>query len=333
MSKQLLYIGTPSFGFYKHIIEDFQSRGYEVDHFNDRPSENSFVKGAIKLRKSLVQKYIIKYFNDLLEHTKMKQYDLVLIVNGKVIDQAMVQQLKKTQPSAKFVYYTWDSVALYPNTESIISEFDKAYTFDLSDSRSIKGLDFLPLFYSKGFQQVAQEKKNINYDLMSVCTAHPNRYAVISDVYPKLISRGYKMYSFLYLNKLQYLYNKFRVKEFKYSKRKEFSFVPLTEQENLEIVKQSNAVFDVEHNKQTGLTIRTLETLGAKRKLITTNQTIKEYDFYNENNILIFDGDLNKVDEFLKKPYEEIDKTVYQKYSLSHWIDTLLEDKHINYLK
>jgi hypothetical protein len=68
--------------------------------------------------------------------------------------------------------------------------------------------------------------------------------------------------------------------------------------------------------------MRTLEVLGARRKLITTNATIKDYDFYNENNIFILDRENPVISaEFIKTKYQEVDRDLYLKYSLEYWLN------------
>lgn len=332
MSKRLLYIGTPIFNFYQHIISEFEQRGFIVDYYNDRPSESSWIKGIIKMKKNLVKKIIMRYFENLIEETKKEKYDIVLIVNGKIFTNEMIQILKETQPEAEFIYYAWDSLNLYPEARTIINFFDRAYTFDLVDSREILGLELLPLFYSKGFRSINAQQNEYEYDLMSVCTAHPNRYKVISKVFPELSAENYNIFSVLYINKLQFIYNKLFVLEFEKAKASDFSFKMISEKENLAILRKSKAVFDVEHNKQSGLTMRTIETLGAKRKLITTNKTIEKYDFYNENNIFVYEGDLVALKKFLEIKYEEIPEEIYKKYAVSNWVDTLIKGVSLNYL-
>lgn len=73
--------------------------------------------------------------------------------------------------------------------------------------------------------------------------------------------------------------------------------------------------------------MRTIEMIGLKKKLITTNKDIVNYDFYNENNILVVDRNNFKLDtDFINKPYQELDERIYKKYSLESWIKTLLEE-------
>ena len=80
-------------------------------------------------------------------------------------------------------------------------------------------------------------------------------------------------------------------------------------------------VIDIESPTQNGLTMRTIEMIGLKKKLITTNKDIVNYDFYNPNNILVCDRDNFKIDKsFIETPYEELAKEIYEKYSLKGWL-------------
>lgn len=88
----------------------------------------------------------------------------------------------------------------------------------------------------------------------------------------------------------------------------------------------SRCVVDIEHASQHGLTMRSIEILGLRRKLITTNQDIVNYDFYNENNICIIDRKHPAVDKgFFEKPYQMLDEGIYEKYSLGNWILEVLK--------
>jgi hypothetical protein len=92
------------------------------------------------------------------------------------------------------------------------------------------------------------------------------------------------------------------------------------------IYADSRCVIDIENKGQHGLTMRTIELLGLKRKLITTNKDIVNYDFYNENNILIIDRKNPVIDEsFFEKPYVMLSDEMYEKYSLKSWIMEVLE--------
>lgn len=334
--KRILFICSPFFGYYKHIINELEGQGYIVDYYNDRPTENGVIKGIIKLRKSLINRLIKKYFEEILNNSKNKEYDKVLIINGKVFNKDMIDLLRHQQKNARFIFYTWDSIELYPNVKEFLYLFDKAYSFDSKDCENINELELVPLFYTNPYKEIGDKyinEKNIYYDILSICTVHPNRYKIIKSIFPELESKGIKIFSFMFLNRLQYLYNKFFVEEFKSSKSSEFKFRSLNEEQILSYIEKSRVVFDIPHEKQSGLTMRTIETLGSKKKLITTNSNIKNYDFYNDSNILVISEDnFNKIKEFINSNYEVIDEDIYEKYSIKQWVDTIINEKENNYL-
>ena len=91
------------------------------------------------------------------------------------------------------------------------------------------------------------------------------------------------------------------------------------------IYADSKCIVDVENPGQHGLTMRSIETLGLRRKFITTNADIINYDFYNPNNILVIDRKNPIVNmSFFDKAYEELPKEIYEKYSLRSWIINVL---------
>ena len=89
---------------------------------------------------------------------------------------------------------------------------------------------------------------------------------------------------------------------------------------------KSKCILDAPQAGQTGLTIRTIECLGAKRKLITTNSDIRNYDFYNESNILVFNESVDLDSVFFTSEYKDIPKDIYEKYSLRNWLKTMLDE-------
>ena len=74
-----------------------------------------------------------------------------------------------------------------------------------------------------------------------------------------------------------------------------------------------------------GLSFRAFEALGYQKKLITTNENIKKYDFYHPDNVFVWDGkDKNGLEEFIQRPYFKIDCAIREKYGFKNWIHYVL---------
>ena len=208
MDKRILFIGTKFFSIEEQLIGKFEEYGFCVDFFDDRPSQNSWFKGISKLNAKVTRPFNKRYFNKIIESTRERKYDIIFVLNGKTVDATFLKKLKGIFTKAEFVFYTYDSIKIYPEIYNTLKFYNRRYTFDLLDSKEITELSFLPLFYNKKIVETADTYTDKNIDLLSVCTAHSNRYKVIKELFPVLKAEGVNVFSYLYLNKLQYLYNK-----------------------------------------------------------------------------------------------------------------------------
>ena len=319
----------PNFFNYPELIkEELNQMGYEVDFFDDRPSTNAWVKAAIRINKNMIHTYIKKYFNEVMNTVRSKQYDVVFLISGQSLSfsEDMIEEIKRVQSSAKFVLYQWDSQTNFPYIKQVQKYFDKCYSFDRRDIKETPNLKFLPLFYSRTYEEIGKKNnKDYRYDFCFVGTAHPKKYKFIKmmseqlkTVYPK------QFIYFFFPSPIVYFYRKVMNKELRGAKYKEFHYVPLKGKEMNEVYEASRCVLDSAQDGQLGLTIRVLEALGAKKKLITTNEDIVNYDFYCPENIYLYDGKIDMNNVFFKEDYKEVSQGIYEKYSLRSWLKEII---------
>jgi hypothetical protein len=74
-----------------------------------------------------------------------------------------------------------------------------------------------------------------------------------------------------------------------------------------------------------GLSLRFFEAMEFKKKLITTNKEIFDYDFYHPNNIYVHGHSGISIAEFMSLPYCEIDCKITDKYKIEEWIKEFLD--------
>lgn len=88
---------------------------------------------------------------------------------------------------------------------------------------------------------------------------------------------------------------------------------------HLEYLKRSAVVVDIVKLGQVGVTMRAVEAMVAKKKLVTNNFSIVEEDFYCEENIFLFKNPENLsvtlLSKFLDVEFKEIEESVLRKYS------------------
>ena len=288
--KKILFFSVQTFNLEKEIKLKLESSGAKVDYYDERPKNNNFTKGIIRLKRSIYQKRIDAYYLKILSETKNKDYDYLFVNRGEIITENFLKEFKKQQLNCKFIFYTWDSFANHKHPLSILKYFDDKFTFD-SDDAVKYNLKFRPLFFLDSFKADI-EQKELEHDLLFLGTAHSDRYILTNKITDWCHKNKLNTFSFFYLHgRLVYLYKSIFDKTFKKIKYKDLSFNSLTTSQIVQLYSKSKVLLDINHPGQKGLTMRTFEALGAQKKIITTNKEIEKYIFYNPNNIKIIDRD------------------------------------------
>ena len=88
----------------------------------------------------------------------------------------------------------------------------------------------------------------------------------------------------------------------------------------------SKAIIEINLEAQTGITLRALEALYFKKKLITNNENIMNFNFYKPENIFIVGkDDINKLYEFVNSKWCDLPEDIYNQYSFEDWLNKITE--------
>lgn len=331
-NKNIIFFSVQTFNLEKEIIEKLKEYGAFVDYYDERPSNNIFAKGIIRLKRSVYQHRIDKYYKNILHEVAHKKYDILFVNRGEVVPGFFLKEFKKLQPKCEMVFYTWDSFTNHIHPTTILKYFDKKFTFD-SDDAIKHNINFRPLFYLDSYKSIKEEKNKRIYDLLFLGTAHSDRYEISTKVIQWSENNGFKCFYYYFMHsRLVYFYKKKYDQTFKKFDFKKLSFKSLTKNEILELYKKTNVILDINHPGQKGLTMRTFEALGAGKKLITTNREIEKYSFYNPNNVYIINRDDIILDKgFFETEYEEVNQELYYKASIEGWLYCVFVEKDLNY--
>lgn len=338
INKRVLFLCPLFFNYHKKIIKAMESLGAEVDYFDERPSNTVLSKALLRINRNLVKDQIKKYYDEITLQIKGKKYDYIFICQAEATPISFLKDVRSMIPHAKMVLMLWDSVANKVNTLEKLDLFDEVFSFDKKDSEKF-GLTFRPLFFDEEYERIANEDSELIYDLFFVGTVHSDRYRILKEVQEQFEKNHLRIFYFMYLpSKLMYYQKKKFTNEFNGSNINEFSFTGMPSDQLTTKLKQSKAVVDIQHPKQTGLTMRTIEMLGANKKMITTNADIKNYDFYHPNNICIVDRENVVIPtEFMASSFIEVDKKIKERYTIKYFVLDVLgltgENNHNFYVK
>lgn len=314
-NKRILYIGPVYFHYDKLVISKLLELGAKVDPIEIYPNSLYF-RLLKKINISAAENYKLDFYNKAFLKSN---YDYVLVRHGHILDNNYFENLRKLNPNAKFINFHWDSLKPEYNYLKITKYFDKVYSFDYKDCQDNTGINYLPLFYIDEYakHRDCKSNKENKYDLLFIGSwRNKERYNLVKNVFTICENNNLNFYYFLnfsYKAQFDSLKNGVFAKE--------ASNKSLSHNEILEYFSKSNCIIDFPSSFQTGLTIRTFETLGAGKKLITTNKNIINEPFYDPQYISIIDP-LNlilDIDFIKNKPNSSLDDKI-DNYSLKNYI-------------
>ncbi|MEH7374542.1 lipopolysaccharide biosynthesis protein [Neobacillus drentensis] len=320
-NKKILFLCPLFFNYHKKLMNAMEWMGAEVDYYDERPSNTFFSKALLRINRNFVTLQINKYYQEISLEIKNKKYDYIFICQAEATPKSFLKDIKKMNPNARMVLMLWDSVANKVNTLEKLDLFDEVFSFDKQDCEQF-GLTFRPLFFDKEYEQIAIKEPTLVYDLFFVGTVHSDRYQILKAVKQQFEKNHLAVFLYMFIpSKIMYYQRKLLTSDLTGSEISEFSFEGMPSHQLTAKLKQSKAVVDIQHPKQTGLTMRTIEMLGANKKLITTNRDIQHYDFYHPNNICIVDREKVVVPtEFMTTPFVPVDKKIKEKYSINYFV-------------
>lgn len=91
--------------------------------------------------------------------------------------------------------------------------------------------------------------------------------------------------------------------------------------QNLHLLQESKCLVDFTNPDNQGLSLRVMEALFFKKKLISNNSFILECDFYNPDDFFILGhDDESRLTKFIDSPYTSIPDDILIRYDINSWI-------------
>lgn len=297
-----------------------QEMGADVLLYNEMSVNSSIERAMLKLSPNLFKRKTEEYYNSILNKIENKSFDYVLFIDCEMPTISVLKNFRLKFKKAKFCLHLWDSLNNLKGVNEKFKFFDYITSFDKQDANKYH-IAFRPLFFCDEFRANSSTVP-MKYNLSFIGTIHSDRFKIIKKINDQI--DDFYVYPYLQ-SKFIYWFYKIVKSEFWDTHITDFKFKKLKSEKISKIVNKSIAVLDIQHPNQTGLTMRTLEMIGMKKKIITTNMNIMSYDIYNQNNICVIDRDNPIIPKnFLKSSYVDLEKEIYNNYSINQWIVDVL---------
>lgn len=325
MSEKTFLLMMPDYSDFPNLfLDNLKKAGFSPYLITDNPSKFKY-KGSEKII-NFFQKTFLKnreYKKKLVEEHKLREYykrvsalemlDYALVIRPDLFPISVIRELKKK--TKKLIAYQWDGIEKFPEVKNYFHLFDSFFCFDSEDEAN--NIKPITNFYFDSILPVCKTFNHHKPKFYFVGSYWENREEKIDKFIDELSDKNMELSI-----TIQY-YHKSEVKnpKIKYVKDR------ITFLENLKNVEQSDVLLDFVDPVHDGLSIRFFEALYYKKKVITDNKMVRNYDFYHPNNIFVLKNEnYDNIESFLNLPYYEISTEIVKKYGFSEWIKEIIKD-------
>lgn len=303
-------------GFDHYIIKELRARDVEATHINinnfvyKHPSLlHKIANAANKLlykkniKKSKRQEWVLKQLEAL------PTQDVILTIRPDLLDVPTHLNIKSK--SKLYYAYLYDSTRRFNINHLLNGVFDKIFSFDENDVKKYNFIHITNYIYLP--KQDIKPSSAYDYKVFIVISGD-ERLTTLNAIADKLnlLSINYK-----------FIVRASR-KPINLNAGIEYTKEEIWQDKLIDYLDKSEILLDLIRDGHNGLSFRIFESMAYQKKLITTNQSVKNYDFYTPDNIMVVDPENITIDEaFFTTPYTPLDAEVYNKYTITNWVTTV----------
>jgi hypothetical protein len=304
-----------------HIVTALEKKGIEAHSIDIskyaykyknifQKIENFFNKLFFKknIKKIKRQQFIIE------ELSKLGQQDSILVIRPDLIDLDTHNVIKENTKS--YIAYIYDSCKRFPVDHLLDGVFDRIFSFDLEDVK-LFGFEHITNFIYLDKQAITS---NFKYDVFIVLS--PDKRITQLNAIAAQLENLQINYKFILVSKgkpselhpgIEHRSNEVKAEELK------------------TYIDNSKVILDLVRKNHNGISFRIFEALAFQKKIITNNTSVKNYSFYNPNNVLVLDPLNIKIDRaFFETDYQPLAQNIYNQFTIDRFTDVVFNlDKQI----
>lgn len=302
---------------------------YILDKLNCKDGEIEIISFVRRSGKHGILRKIERYFDVLLDFngnkssyfdelfleklTKITAHDSVLFFG--VENQKDLTLISRIIPAGNKMLWAWNPISTIIKSVIGTGEYGKmlkkqgidVYTFDQQDALRYK--------LNHTYQVYANDttpERDIKYDVFFV-GKDKGRLEQIYGLHKTFREQGLT-------SSFHIIKSKYKQYDSKYDSILTDLLIPYDK--SIEMIKESRVVLDILQINQSGQTLRPLEALFLKKKLITNNLSIVNEPFYHPSLIFILGkDDINQLSSFIYSPIVEPAPKVKARYEINNWIE------------
>lgn len=227
----------------------------------------------------------------------------VVVVHMSCLTLNLPKYINKINSRAKVIAWYWNVVNEGSDPRKIKGKCE-LWSFDPNDCKKY-GMKFNHQYY---FKSLIKSAGQISYDVF-FCGSDSGRGKKLFELYNKLHGAELKVL--------------FKIVYPKYEKIPEsLKSNPINYDSLLGYNVQSKALLEIMRSGQVGATVRVMESLFLRKKIITNNVLVLEEPFYNEKNIFVLGKrDFSEIKTFVDAPYDDSVNSFIDEYDFKQWLE------------
>ena len=265
------------------------------------------ILGRILRRPSFPNDFISFWLEDW--KTQLDKYESIIVFDNQYSKFILKYISKKIRKDQSLIMWYWNPVSLtqkYYTPADIFPITKNIWTFDPEDSKKY-GLKFNTTFFS---HDVRLPQMNIEYDVYFI-GKNKGRETVLNQLENDF--KNQKISSNIII--------------ISDDKNQQPKTNLISYQQNLENIAKSKVIIEILQKGQSGNSLRPLEAIFLKKKLITNNKFISNELFYDRDNIFILgDDSADDLLRFINTPFKEYPSEIIDYYTISSWLRRFREN-------
>lgn len=240
------------------------------------------------------------------KNNNLENYEIILIFDP-AINKNYLEYISNLYSQKKIILWYWNPVRYSINPKEINNKIEK-WSYSIEDCGNYC-LNYNTTFYFKDLvDRFVSNKAELEYDIYFV-GRDKGRLDILLNYKKQFEALGLSA-SFHITPDECYL--KWKNSKYKHN---------ISYDEIIEQINKSKSILDIVYDQSDGLTLRVMESIFFEKKLITNKKNIKEYDFYNKNNIFILEEDnIEDLNNFINGSYATLPDNIIAKYEFKNWI-------------
>lgn len=293
--------------FAKHIA----ASGYPVYCF--QKYDHGFMNGIHMLGRKFVNDAIPRIYDD-----RLINYGGIYIIFDALVEMTDLIWLKKNNPNARCVLLIWNPVS----KTSVDIDAAKQMGYEVwsygKQCAQYHMKENLYFYCESMYEKALQTDARPQYDII-FAGKDKGRMDKIKEL---INQNGWQKLKWNLYFTPDHFWQIFKKKE--YRRTLDYEDVQMMQA-------NAKAIMELMPAPDADITMRTLDSLILKRKLITDAKEIKERDYYNPNNVFVIGDDpADALEEFLNKPYVPISEDIVKRYTLDEWVKRIVNDTPVN---